>query len=175
MQKDGRNKLAEGNASHQLTKIWAMIGEQIATERREKVGQKENKSPILFVIEGAFFVSFTGKRKKTRKRGGNDEKEKKKEGTMVQNNQESRRNYWATRSFVHSFACALLAHSHTLELVDGMLGKQAVLKTRPDTRHKLRLVCVLFTFENNTGWTDGRTYRRIDGTTDGRTDGHDLL
>ena len=35
--------------------------------------------------------------------------------------------------------------------------------TRPDTRHKMRLVCVLFTFENNTGHTDLRT------------DGHDLL
>ena len=42
--------------------------------------------------------------------------------------------------------------------------------TRPDTRHKMRLVCVLcelFTFENNTGHTDGPT--------DGPTDGHDLL
>ena len=37
--------------------------------------------------------------------------------------------------------------------------------TRPDTRHKMRLVCVLFTFENNTGRTDQRT----DGPTDGRT------
>ena len=36
-------------------------------------------------------------------------------------------------------------------------------ETRPDTRHKMRLVCVIFNFENNTG----RTY--------GRTDGHDLL
>ena len=35
--------------------------------------------------------------------------------------------------------------------------------TRPDTRHKMRLVCVLFTFENNTGPSYGRT------------DGHDLL
>ena len=39
-------------------------------------------------------------------------------------------------------------------------------KTRPDTRHKMHLVCVLFPFENNTGHTDGRT----DGPTDGRTD-----
>ena len=39
-------------------------------------------------------------------------------------------------------------------------------KTRPDTRHKMRLVCVLFTFEYNTGHTDGPT----DGRTDGRTD-----
>ena len=39
--------------------------------------------------------------------------------------------------------------------------------TRPDTRHKMRLVCVLFTFKNNTG----RTYGRTDGWTDGRTDG----
>ena len=36
-------------------------------------------------------------------------------------------------------------------------------KTRPDTRHKMRLVCVLFTFENN---TDGPTDRRTDGWTD---------
>ena len=36
-------------------------------------------------------------------------------------------------------------------------------KTRPDTRHKMRQVCVLFTFENNTGL---RTY----GPTDQRTD-----
>ena len=35
--------------------------------------------------------------------------------------------------------------------------------TRPDTRHKMRLVCVLFTFENNTGHTDRRT------------DGHNLI
>ena len=40
-------------------------------------------------------------------------------------------------------------------------------KKRPDTRHKMRLVYILFTFENNTG----RTY----GPADGRTDGHDLL
>ena len=35
--------------------------------------------------------------------------------------------------------------------------------TRPDTRHKMRLVCVLFTFENNGAQTDLRT------------DGHELL
>ena len=39
-------------------------------------------------------------------------------------------------------------------------------KTRADTRHKMRVVCVLFTFENNTGRTDLRT----EGQTDGRTD-----
>ena len=38
--------------------------------------------------------------------------------------------------------------------------------TRPDTRHKMHLLCVLFTFENNAGHTDLRT----DGGTDGRTD-----
>ena len=47
-------------------------------------------------------------------------------------------------------------------------------KTRPDTRHKMRLVRILFTFENNTGHTDlrtdGRTDRRTDGRTDRRTD-----
>ena len=42
--------------------------------------------------------------------------------------------------------------------------------TRPDTRHKMRLACVLFTFENNAGQTDLRTDRRTDGPTDGRTD-----
>ena len=31
-------------------------------------------------------------------------------------------------------------------------------KTRPDTRQKMRLVCVLFTFEDNWGRTDGGTY-----------------
>ena len=40
-------------------------------------------------------------------------------------------------------------------------------ETRPDTRHKMRLVRVLFTFGNNTGRTDGRT--------DGPTDRYDLL
>ena len=42
-------------------------------------------------------------------------------------------------------------------------------KTRPDTRHKMRLERVLFTFEKKT--RDGQTDRR----TDGRTDGHDLI
>ena len=42
--------------------------------------------------------------------------------------------------------------------------------TRPDTRHKMRLVCVLFTIENNAGPTDGPTDRRTDGRTDGPTD-----
>ena len=36
--------------------------------------------------------------------------------------------------------------------------------TRPDTRHKIRLVCVLSTFENNTGRTYGPTDRRTDAT-----------
>ena len=43
-------------------------------------------------------------------------------------------------------------------------------ETRPDTRHKMRLVCVLFTFENNAGPTDLRTDGPTDGPTDGRTD-----
>ena len=43
------------------------------------------------------------------------------------------------------------------------------IETRPDTRHKMRLVCVLFTFENNTGHTDLRTDGPTDGPTDGRT------
>ena len=37
-------------------------------------------------------------------------------------------------------------------------------KTRPDTRHKMRLVCVLFTLENNTGRTYGHTDLRTDTT-----------
>ena len=44
--------------------------------------------------------------------------------------------------------------SHSTPLVE---------ETRPDTRHKMHLVCVLFTFENNTGPSYGPT------------DGHDLL
>ena len=47
-------------------------------------------------------------------------------------------------------------------------------RTRPDRRQKMRLVCVLFTFENNAGLTDLRTYGPTDpwpyGPTDGRTD-----
>ena len=41
--------------------------------------------------------------------------------------------------------------------------KQREKQTRPDTRQKMRLVCVLSTFENN--W--GRTDRPTDGETDG--------
>ena len=41
------------------------------------------------------------------------------------------------------------------------MGRNADV-TRPDTRHKMRLVGVLFTFENNWGRTDGRTDRRTD-------------
>ena len=48
-----------------------------------------------------------------------------------------------------------------------LTDQQNYIITRPDTRHKMRLVCVLFTFENNTGHTD----RRTDGPTDRRTDG----
>ena len=44
-------------------------------------------------------------------------------------------------------------------------GKQLdMIETRPDTRHKMRLVCVLFTFENNTGQTDGPMDGRTDTT-----------
>ena len=59
---------------------------------------------------------------------------------------------------------------------EGNEGKAKKVKIRSDTRHKMRLVivCVLFTFENNTGYTDrrmdGRIDRRTDGSTDGRTD-----
>ena len=41
-----------------------------------------------------------------------------------------------------------------------------LLKTRPDTRHKMRLVCVFLTFKNNTGHTDGPTDLRTDLRTD---------
>ena len=34
---------------------------------------------------------------------------------------------------------------------------QAPRRTRPDTRHKMHLVGVLFSFENNWGRTDGHT------------------
>ena len=47
-------------------------------------------------------------------------------------------------------------------------------ETRPDTRHKMRLVCLFITFENNMGRTDGGTYGGTYGRTYGRTDGHDL-
>ena len=43
-------------------------------------------------------------------------------------------------------------------------GMDILKQTRPDTWHKMRLVCVLFTFENNTGHTDRRTDRRTDTT-----------
>ena len=49
--------------------------------------------------------------------------------------------------------------------------RRNMVGTRPDTRHKMRLVCVLFTFENNTGHTDGPTDLRTDLRTYGRTDG----
>ena len=46
--------------------------------------------------------------------------------------------------------------------------------TSPDTRHKMRLVSLLFSFENNAGpmdlQTEGPTDRRTGGRTDGRTD-----
>ena len=35
--------------------------------------------------------------------------------------------------------------------------KEDQTRARPDTRHKMRLVNVLFTFEDNVGRTDGRT------------------
>ena len=44
------------------------------------------------------------------------------------------------------------------------------LRTRPDTRHKMRLERVLFTFEKKT--QDGQTDRQTDGWTDGRTRPH---
>ena len=41
---------------------------------------------------------------------------------------------------------------------------ESLKKKRPDTRHKMHLVCVLFTFENTTGPTDGPTDGRTDTT-----------
>ena len=41
------------------------------------------------------------------------------------------------------------------------------IKTRLDTRHRMRLVCVLFTFLNNTGHMEGRTDRRTQPHIDG--------
>ena len=38
--------------------------------------------------------------------------------------------------------------------------------TRPDTRHKMRLVCILFTFKNNAGLADLQTDLPTDGWTD---------
>ena len=56
------------------------------------------------------------------------------------------------------------------EVLGKKVGQQEkVPRTRPDTRHKMRLVCVLFTFDNNAGPTDLRTYGRTDQRTDGRT------
>ena len=43
------------------------------------------------------------------------------------------------------------------------------IETRPDTRHKMRLERVLFTFEKKHE-TDRRTDGQTDGKTDGRTD-----
>ena len=47
-------------------------------------------------------------------------------------------------------------------LTDRLETERKRKKTRPDTRHKMRLVCVLFTFEKKTrdGRADGRTDRR---------------
>merc|ERR1719414_576531 len=47
---------------------------------------------------------------------------------------------------------------------EGQTDRPSYIETRPDTRHKMRLVCVVFTFENNTGHTDGRTDGRTDTT-----------
>ena len=44
-------------------------------------------------------------------------------------------------------------------LTDRLETERKRKKTRPDTRHKMRLVCVLFTFEKKHG-TDGPTYGR---------------
>ena len=50
--------------------------------------------------------------------------------------------------------------------------RKDVRETRPDTRHKMRLVCVLSTFENNTGRTYGPTDRRTDTTSYGDATAH---
>ena len=65
------------------------------------------------------------------------------------------------------------AHSRRLRIVSMATGVQRDralwsrternTATRPDTRHKMRLVSVLSTFENNTEQTDSWTYGQTDG------------
>ena len=72
---------------------------------------------------------------------------------------------------VFSVSSPLFQHPRFL-----VMHNDGCIVTRPDTRHKMLLVCVLFTFENNTGQTDGPTDRPTDlrtyGLTDGRTRPH---
>ena len=42
----------------------------------------------------------------------------------------------------------------TQKSCQGFAINSGALETRPDTWHRMRLVCVLFTFKNNTGNTD---------------------
>ena len=51
-----------------------------------------------------------------------------------------------------------------IKILDDAKRMMILIRTRPDTRHKMRLVCVLFTFENNTGRTYGPTGGRTDTT-----------
>ena len=71
---------------------------------------------------------------------------------------------------VFSVSSPLFQHPRFL-----VMHNDGCIVTRPDTRHKMLLVCVLFTFENNTGQTDGPTDRPTDLRTYGLTDGHTLL
>ena len=61
-------------------------------------------------------------------------------------------------------SCLQVCHSYWRKSLDSM-GHEPI-GTRSDTRHKMRLVCVLFNFQNNTGHTDLLTDGRTDGPTD---------
>ena len=52
--------------------------------------------------------------------------------------------------------------------ISTMRQRRQQQQTRPETRHKMRLVCVLFTLKKIT--RDIQTYGRTDGRTDERTD-----
>ena len=59
---------------------------------------------------------------------------------------------------------------HEAKGLEGDWREREMGGTRPDTRHKMRLVCVFSSFENNMGRTDLRTDGQTDRRTDRRTD-----
>ena len=71
----------------------------------------------------------------------------------------SARDAWTHKKkmLTQIFGWFIIHFSEAIHLKTKTLASSTTKKTRPDTRHKMRLVCVLFTFENNTGHTDGRT------------------
>ena len=75
-------------------------------------------------------------------------------------------------SDVNDFPCHRECPTSLTNEVSMKNREEGKKKTRPDTRHKMRLVRVRFTFENNTGRTYGRTDGRTNGRTDGRTRPH---